>query len=135
MPMLSCPASSPAVPVITSGSTNGSSPWMSTTISSSCPAMRYASSTRAVPLGQSGDVITASAPKRRASPAMRVSSVAIMTLGNALMARRHTRSIMVRSPIMARGLPGNLDEPQRAGIMPTASIFFPRHISGRFHIS
>src|SRR5215471_3126203 len=75
-----------------------------------------------MPVGQLLEVRTTSA-KREAAAAMRSSSVAIMTREKALLSwhRRQTCSIIVLPAISASGLPGNLVEPYRAGMIATGA--------------
>ncbi len=101
----------------------GSSPWMLTTMSGVSPRFRIASRQRAVPLGQSVDVITARPPSPVTVSNMRRSSVATHTLlPRASEALRYTCQTIGSGPIISSGLPGSLVDENRAGMIPIVFI-------------
>src|SRR5690606_23938871 len=98
---------------------SGSSPCKLTTMSGSCMASRStASARRSVPEGWSARVMTTSAPKPRATSAIRSLSVATSTRAAPLSSARWCTCWIIGCPSKsASGLPGKRVEPSRAGMM------------------
>ena len=87
--------------------TRGSSPWTFRTISGRGPSQwARTSAVRAVPLGQSGEVMRTRPPKANTASAMRASSVAT-TAGRTAETRSQTCWIMGLPAMSAKGLPGS----------------------------
>src|SRR5205085_7945400 len=105
------------------GSMSGSSPCTLMTIRA--PSAAATSATRSVPEAQSARVMRASAPCAVTASKMRSSSVATITreTDSARAARSTTCRIIGICLMGRRGLPGNLVEPYRAGMIATASPF------------
>src|SRR6266480_6941425 len=83
------------------------------------------SATRSVPLQCLGEVHATSAPQSKAASAMRISSVAMMTVSKFL-ARIERSHALRRSGLPAigcSGFPGKRVEFQRAGMIPMALLF------------
>src|SRR5438270_4991675 len=94
---------------------------------SNCLAFRATSAMRSVPLWCLGEVIATSAPQSKAARAIRMSSVAIMTVSN-FFARWQRSQTCRRSGLFAMrcsGLPGKRVEAQRAGMIPAALFIYP----------
>lgn len=114
------------------GFTPGSSPWMLTTTSYALSSRGSIASstctTRSVPVAQVPDVSTASPPTPASTRRMRSLSVATSTRSSsaAPVAAAYVCSIIVLPKNSASGLPGNRDDPSRAGITPSAFIFMTR---------
>src|SRR5947207_5716031 len=82
---------------------------------------------RSVPLWCRGEVRATSAPQSKAALAMRMSSVAMITASNSFAFRQRSQTCR-RSGLPAmgyNGLPLKRVDPQRAGIIPTASLIQP----------
>jgi hypothetical protein len=104
-----CVVSSAATWPMSAGGMSGSSPCRFTTTSSSGqPRAAATSAIRSVPEACAAEVISAAAPKARAAPAMRSSSVAISTsLAPAATARSCTHCSMGLPASGSSALPGS----------------------------
>ncbi len=105
------------------GSMSGSSPWIFTMWVASGTA-RTASAIRSVPVGWSGEVITAFPPKAMTASWMRLSSVATRISSSRAHCWQRSQTCWINGfPAMRwRGFPGKRVEPQRDGRTPRMNV-------------